>query len=409
MTLPTRKFGVEIEFIGITMDAAARALCDAGVTCRVERYGHAVPTNWKIVEDGSVVDRNATGYRGLGGELVSPPLSGETGLEEVRKALRAMVAAGATVNKSCGLHVHVDAADLTGHDVARIFVNYRSHESVINQFMPRSRVDNGYARAVSQMYDFTGFLTRVQNPATMLRTAVSFERYSTVNFASYARHGTVEFRQHSGSVNASKVTNWIQFVLHFVANAKTMNAAQTLPSVLVAAPDARPVALPVTPRRRGRQTNYAARRALWTLLAQANTRIGCPSNRCVTVGELAAVSGYTVSTVNVLLSGLRNRRQAGGSILAIRTRTGSYMRSERASTRRVVTVSVYRQDALDAWLGNGATPVVAPVAAAWCSPRVLVTTANVFEGTVATLFAGMPDEIRSFYNERASDFGFEWR
>jgi hypothetical protein len=401
MTLPTRKFGVEIEFIGISMDTAALALCNAGVACRVERYGHAVPRNWKIVEDGSVIDRTATSFRGLGGELVSPPLTGEEGLEEVRKALRAMVAAGATVNKTCGLHVHVDAADLTGADVARIFVNYRSHESVINQFMPRSRVDNGYARPVSAMYDFPGFLTRVQNPSAMHAVAASFERYSTVNFASYARHGTVEFRQHSGSVNASKVTNWIQFVLHFVANAKAANSVVAAP---VATRSAMPIA-PIAPRRhRGRQTNYAARRALWTLLAQANTRSAYPTNGCVTVGELAAVSGYTVSTVSVLLSGLRNRNQTGGSIIGLRTRTGSYMRSERASTRRVINISVYRQDALDAWLGNGAPSVVAPVAA-----RACVTTANVFEGTVDTLFAGMPDEIRGFYNERASDFGFEWR
>ena len=397
MTLPTRKFGVEVEFVGVNRTIAAQALQTAGVACYVEGYGHRTSAHWKIVEDGSVCD--TSGMR-TGGELVSPPLSGEAGLETVRTVLRALAGAGATVNKTCGLHVHVDAADLSGADIARVFVNYRDHEAFINQIMPRSRLGNTYCKPVSGLYDFAGFLTRIQaatsvRGAGILNEAHRFDRYHTVNLASYARHGTLEFRQHSGTVNATKVANWVQFVLYFVENAKTMNAGSSTTGSTPTAPVAR--------RSRGRQTNYAARRALWTVLVQSEDR-GYRGNP-VTITELARVSGYSAATVNVLLSGLRNRRQVGGAICDIQTRTNyGVVRSQRALSRKVVYVRVRRQDALDMWLGNAVTtPSTAPV-----TVIVGVTPEMTRGASLDSMFANMPAEIRGFYTERASDFGYEW-
>lgn len=407
MTLPTRKFGVEVEFVGISRMQAQAAIVSAGVSCRVEHYGHAVPNQWKIVEDGSVVDNR--GQR-TGGELVSPPLSGETGLAQVQTVLRALAGAGATVNKTCGLHVHVDAADLVGADIARIFVNYRNAEVLVNQMMPRSRVNNTYCKAISGMYDFSAFIGRLQTApgrdsygsltAPVLSEAHRFDRYHTVNLASFARHGTLEFRHHSGTVNATKVTNWIQFVLYFVQNAKTMNdpsvsSVASRPSTTTAG--AAPVA-----RRRGRQTNYAARRAMWSLLSQCSVRT-------VNIADLAQVSGYSPATVNVLLSGLRNRRQAGGTVVQIRTGTNYGVNRMSTARRYVRSVYVCRQDALDAWLGNttaGSTIVGSHTQMR--STAMVQSTDTTTCNTVASLFASMPAELRGFYTERASDFGYDW-
>ena len=47
--------------------------------------------------------------------------------------------------------------------------------------------------------------------ATSIREFVSIftTRYVKMNFQSYTRQGTVEFRQHSGTTTFSKIKNWI--------------------------------------------------------------------------------------------------------------------------------------------------------------------------------------------------------
>ena len=128
-----RKFGIELELIGITREQAIAALTGVGIEVRDEGYNHETRSHWKIVSDSSV--------RG-GFELVSPVLRGESGLEEARKAATALDDMGATVNRSCGYHVHLNAAGLTASDIRAIVTRYADHESEIDAFMPPSRRGN---------------------------------------------------------------------------------------------------------------------------------------------------------------------------------------------------------------------------------------------------------------------------
>lgn len=48
-------------------------------------------------------------------------------------------------------------------------------------------------------------------------------RYFKVNLMSFQRHGTIEFRQHSGTVNATKIANWVRFLGQFIDNSKARN------------------------------------------------------------------------------------------------------------------------------------------------------------------------------------------
>ena len=50
-------------------------------------------------------------------------------------------------------------------------------------------------------------------------------RYHKLNLESLVRHGTVEFRQHSGTVDGEKMANWVMLVGGFVecaVSAKTI-------------------------------------------------------------------------------------------------------------------------------------------------------------------------------------------
>jgi len=182
---------------------------------------------WDIHGDGSI--RDNTGSRS-GIEFVSPVLRGQSGLDQVAVVANALRDMGAQVNASCGFHVHVGAA---GNDLT-FFKNlvklYASYEREIDEVMPVSRRSNnaGFCRSL------TNINFAVIDRATSLRGLISevarsagasTDRYVKLNLAAMDRHGTVEFRHHSGTVDAVKAVNWIIRCLQLVTAAKEGNVA----------------------------------------------------------------------------------------------------------------------------------------------------------------------------------------
>jgi hypothetical protein len=193
----------------MSMEAAREAIVLAGIPCHVENYGHSTPSTWKIVPDGSVAD---------GFEIVSPKLQGNDGLEQIRKVCEAVNRNGARVARDCGFHVHVDARGLNGPTLYNIIKRYAAHESVIDSFMPPSRraENNRYCGSMAQLLRNL----RSPNPADSCRDFLrgwdQDRRYYKVNIAAFLRHGTIEFRHHSGTTLAGKMIPWIIFCINFV-------------------------------------------------------------------------------------------------------------------------------------------------------------------------------------------------
>lgn len=191
-----RTFGIEIELVHSNSRAMAAALKAAGIPTEVEGYNHQTRNHWKIVMDSSI--------RGGGYELVSPILRGEAGLETVRIVAEVLKAQGAQVNQSCGFHVHHDAADLKDNHFENLFRLYRRSETVIDRMMPKSRRANNNR--------FCGSLRDLPT--------IPGSRYYKVNFAAYHVHGTVEFRQHSGTIEAEKMIQWIRISQAIIERSK---------------------------------------------------------------------------------------------------------------------------------------------------------------------------------------------
>ncbi len=203
-----RTFGVEMEIIHESESKIRSAIRNAGVECEIEGYNHDTRTHWKIVSDASVDG---------GFEVVSPVLKGRGGLEELEKVCNALVNAGARIRKCCGLHVHLGTDDFKT-DIRvwkNLYKNYAALERTIDSFMPPSRRHNQYCRSMR----VCGWNAKIESAANlrMLESAVTGgSRYFKLNSQSYWRHKTVEFRQHSGSVEFGKVRNWILFCARFV-------------------------------------------------------------------------------------------------------------------------------------------------------------------------------------------------
>ena len=222
MTFSNRKFGVEIEFtFNSRVDVLAQQISTAsGFTVVAESYNHTRQGHWKIVRDGS-----------CGWELVSPPLSGVEGLQQVKKVVRALAGVqGVRVDRNCGLHVHVDGAGLSVNDIRNIINRYSRFESTIDSFMPVSRRanNNQYCRTLTSVMN-NSYIRERFNSAVNPRQLADYtagDRYLKVNLLAYLRHGTIEFRQHSGSVNASKIINWVKFCVAFVEASRMVEGSR---------------------------------------------------------------------------------------------------------------------------------------------------------------------------------------
>nr|DAN30085.1 MAG TPA: putative amidoligase enzyme [Caudoviricetes sp.] len=206
-----RNFGIEIEAYNCTRERLARELTAAGINVQVEGYNHTDHTDhWKLVTDSSLSGNNTF-------ELVSPILHGEQGLEELEKVCWVLDLCNAKVNDSCGLHVHMDAAEFDLTTWKNLILTYKRLEGVIDNFMPRSRRNNRYCKGLSAITE-----TSIKNARSIsdLRTAFLHNRYHKVNLEAYARHRTVEFRQHGGSTNFTKMSAWIHFLAKMITFAK---------------------------------------------------------------------------------------------------------------------------------------------------------------------------------------------
>ena len=206
-----RNFGIEIEAYNCTRERLARELNAAGIRVQVEGYNHTDHADhWKLVTDSSLSGNDTF-------ELVSPILHGEQGIEELEKVCWVLDLCNAKVNDSCGLHVHIDAAEFDLQTWKNLIITYKRLEKVIDNFMPQSRRDNRYCQALTTISETT--INRASNIGE-LRAAFDYDRYHKINLEAYVRHRTVEFRQHGGSINFTKMSAWIHFLAKMITFAK---------------------------------------------------------------------------------------------------------------------------------------------------------------------------------------------
>lgn len=209
----THKFGIEIEAYNCSISRLAHELRDPGITVTVEGYNHTTRDHWKLVTDGSLQGNNTF-------ELVSPILVGEAGLKELEKVCWVLDLCNVKVNDSCGLHVHLDAESFNMNTWKNLALSYKHLENLIDAFMPEARRNNTYCKSLSHVSD-----EKIKSARTIddLRDVFNRDRYHKVNFEAYSQHKTVEFRQHSGTTNFTKMENWILFLNGLITFAKQDN------------------------------------------------------------------------------------------------------------------------------------------------------------------------------------------
>lgn len=137
-----------------------------------------------------------------GKEFVSPPLSGDDGLEHVRQFCK--LARNFHVDKRCGYHLHLDMSDETCEGLRRIAYAYAKTQSVWQSFVRRTRRENHYCKALVWGCNDVRYTSAVDG------LPGASGRYHWFNLRAYQRHRTFEVRLHTGTLNSDKVCNWIK-------------------------------------------------------------------------------------------------------------------------------------------------------------------------------------------------------
>jgi hypothetical protein len=214
-------FGAEFEVLlprGLDRHSGAAAVARAsGLTVNSGTIGGST-ANWKVVSDLSVSGN------GHGLEFVSPILKGEDGLNQVRKITAALTAIGATINQTCGLHVHVGVRNEPIDFFKNLIKLYSKFEDAIDTIMPQSRRANAarYCRSVKLINPAAIDAARSKEElaqALYRASGADGAKYHKVNLVPHGKP-TVEFRHHAGTVDGEKAVNWIVTCLRLVAAAK---------------------------------------------------------------------------------------------------------------------------------------------------------------------------------------------
>ena len=231
----TYTFGIELEISGLSQQETRSGLLNRNIK------------GFKVVNDDS---------HGVTAEIVSCPMAyGMDAMEQINKVSNALQDMGATIMSNCGFHVHISNAPLmngvdandwtrksiehfenTGNyysenlsdpmdavlikDVMYRYTKMQNGYNGINSMLPRSRRDMTMARVlVLESIEAANTIRELQN--------ATHGKFSTINLQPWTTHGTIEFRQAAGTIEADKILHWIRFLLNLIDHSENYRIDQS--------------------------------------------------------------------------------------------------------------------------------------------------------------------------------------
>lgn len=203
--------GIEVELYGLEYRRAS--LLRAAI--------NSIQRGWKRRADDTIIPDDGT----PGVEAVSGILQGED-IERTYRVLGMVEAMGGKVNKTCGLHVHLGLRNRFEDEKVQLAVA-KEFVLLMVEMEPRIdtklRNDSPHSRGFSELKAFHHEKAIPFDKAMlerMVRGAESLEELSKVlnpdgkkywklNMQSFARHGTIESRQHDGTVKSDEIVSWV--------------------------------------------------------------------------------------------------------------------------------------------------------------------------------------------------------
>ena len=230
----SQRFGIEMEMTGITRKKAAEVIAAYFDTHEVYDGGsydayHVTDgqgRNWKVVSDASIhpAARDGRSASTLYKVEVVSPICHYEDIETIQELVRKLRHAGACVNRSCGIHIHVDAAPHSVKTLRNLVNIMVSKEDLLYKALA---VDVAREDHYCQKTDlsFLEELNRKKPKSIEIFEEMWYHgdsrsydhydetRYHALNLHSVFSKGTIEFRLFNGTMHAGKVKTYIQLSL----------------------------------------------------------------------------------------------------------------------------------------------------------------------------------------------------
>lgn len=225
--MKTQRFGIEIEFTGMTRLRAARVLANyfettekfVGGTYSEYHIQDSTRRIWKIVNDASIETLDNSKKC----EMVSP-ICNYQDIETIQEIVRKLRAEGMKVNSSTGIHIHIDAKNHTAQSLKNLANIMSSKEDLLFKALAVDpereirwckKVDENFldklnSRSKKDMKKIREIWYNGHDEADM---HYSRTRYRALNLHSVWQKGTVEFRCFNSTTHAGKIKAYIQLCL----------------------------------------------------------------------------------------------------------------------------------------------------------------------------------------------------
>lgn len=230
----SQRFGIEMEMTGITRKKAAEVIAAYFDTHEVYDGGsydayHVTDgqgRNWKVVSDASIhpAARDGRSASTLYKVEVVSPICHYEDIETIQELVRKLRHAGACVNRSCGIHIHVDAAPHSVKTLRNLVNIMVSKEDLLYKALAVDvAIEDHYCQKTD--LSFLEELNRKKPKSIEIFEEMWYHgdsrsydhydetRYHALNLHSVFSKGTIEFRLFNGTMHAGKVKTYIQLSL----------------------------------------------------------------------------------------------------------------------------------------------------------------------------------------------------
>ena len=161
-------------------------------------------------------------------EVTSPAIQTQEEFKRLAIVCRTLKALGIKVNSTCGLHVHVESHSQKKPVVSALLKNYAFNEKEIEQHLPYHRQKGHFIgnRILPHGEDRIKYIEKMEKIEGLSRSASEVvdalnlkDKFNRISFVTlFSPQNTIEFRQHHGTLNFSKIMNWVnttdQLVYH---------------------------------------------------------------------------------------------------------------------------------------------------------------------------------------------------
>lgn len=247
------RFGIEVEFTGISRRAAANVLVEVlGATGFEHRTSYdarlvldSKGRTWKIVRDGSVEtkinrrDPKSFFESEYKVEFVSPILTYQEDMDTLQRILRAFRKAGGCVQGTSGIHIHLDGGDHNAKSIKNFINLVASHNDLLYNALQVEEDRMEYCKELDE-----AFVDAIRAKAPKTLDAIENiwysgyaeardehyhgSRYHFLNLHSFFHgHGTVELRGFNSTLHAGVVRSYVVLALAMNYQALTAKSVRS--------------------------------------------------------------------------------------------------------------------------------------------------------------------------------------